>query len=180
MGIIKTGQQYQYTRPRVPSPSGASRVVGLSQAVCWTCRRDLAEAGNGDRSPSGAFLAIPFDPLQLVEGCSCQVAFSAIRTGNHRYSLNHEQVAATTITPRYAPLPGSFFTANIADHRLLNCHGWTLYTVIITRQQLSSETNRVSIDAFAVYHILPFSSLAISLAFNNFTVQHSALQVKNR
>jgi hypothetical protein len=38
------------------------------------------------------------------------------------------------ITPRYATLPGSLFTANIADHRLLNSHGWTLYTVIITRQ----------------------------------------------
>ena len=79
---------------------------------------DLPEVGDGNGSPGSDFLAMALDPLQLVESSSCEVAFSAMRTGDHRYLLDHEQIAATPITPRYATLPGSLFAANLADHRI--------------------------------------------------------------
>ena len=49
------------------------------------------EVGEGDRASRGELLAIAFDPLQLMESCGCKVAFSAMRTDNHRYLLNFEQ-----------------------------------------------------------------------------------------
>ena len=83
---------------------------------------NLPEIGDSDGAPGGEFLSVTLDPIQLVEGDCCQVAFSTMRTGDYRDPLNHEQVAATAVTSRYATLPGSLFTANLADHRILNCH----------------------------------------------------------
>jgi hypothetical protein len=87
---------------------------------------NLPEIGDRDGAPGGEFLSVALNPLQLVESDRSQVAFSTMWTGDHRYSLNHEQVAATPITPRYATLSGSLFTANLADHRIPNCHGESL------------------------------------------------------
>jgi hypothetical protein len=83
---------------------------------------NLPEIGDSDGAPGGEFLSVTLDPIQLVKGDCCQVAFSTMRTGDHRYPLNHEQVAATAIAPCYATLPGSLFTANLADHRIPNFH----------------------------------------------------------
>jgi hypothetical protein len=63
------------------------------------------------------------DSLQLVESGSCQVSFSAMRTGDDGYPLNDEQIAATAITSSDATLPGSLFAANLADYRIPNFHG---------------------------------------------------------
>jgi hypothetical protein len=98
-----------------PFISPAPNISSLVSKLPW---ENLAEIGDGDGAPGGEFLSVALDPLQLVESGCCQVAFSTVRTDDHRYLLNYEQVAATPITPRYAPLPGSLFTANLADHRI--------------------------------------------------------------
>jgi len=102
-------------RPR-SLPGRSSRVVRLLLG-------NLPEIGDSTGAPGGEFLSVTLDSLQLVECDCCQVAFSTMRTGNHWYPLDHEQVAATAITPCYATLPGSLFTANLSDHRISNCHG---------------------------------------------------------
>jgi hypothetical protein len=102
-------------RPR-SSPGRSSRVVRVLLG-------NLPEIGDSNGAPGREFLSVALDPIQLVESDCCQVAFSTVRTGNHWHPLDHEQVAATAITPRYATLPGSLFTANLADFRISNCHG---------------------------------------------------------
>lgn len=47
------------------------------------------------------------DPVEFLESDCFQIAFSTMRTGNHRYSLDHEQVAGAAITSRNTTLPGS-------------------------------------------------------------------------
>jgi hypothetical protein len=68
----------------------ASEPEGRSQAECSTESADLAEVGDGDLACGGKFLSVVLDPLQFVESVSSQVAFSTMRTANHRDPFDDE------------------------------------------------------------------------------------------
>ncbi len=84
---------------------------------------NLLEVGHGNLAGSSKVLAAMLDALQLVESVSCQVAFAAMRAGDHRDPLDHEQVAPPAVGPRYAALPSPVLPTVVANYRFPNSHG---------------------------------------------------------
>ena len=84
---------------------------------------NLPEVGHRNLAGSSKVLTALLDPLQLVKSVSCQVAFTAMRAGDHRDPLDHKEVASPAVAPRHAALPSPILSTVVANYGLPNTHG---------------------------------------------------------